>query len=302
MFLTQRSKGAFGAVGGVFLSPWTGAGSWLRHGRLFHPTGMVFAAEVSEAGVDTAGQAIAERLAGPALVRLSSAWWKRGEWLDVLGCAVRFTRPPFQEAARSGDQDLLFATTIRPWTLPFSALTTKNHDFLANDYYAVSPFEVDGLGSVEWRLRALWRTDEPHAVMSARSIADASPLLYERHGARRERLLNAVASGHAEFLLEYAPYRSPSRIHDESSFRPVVRVTLRQELPLDQQALRFDAFRDGRGLKPVGFIHGLRRATYASSRRQPSEGQHRRGQALLGAAGAAIATLGVGLSLRRRWR
>jgi hypothetical protein len=36
---------------------------------------------------------------------------------------------------------------------------------------------------------------------------------------------------------------------------------------LDQEALRFDPFRDGRGITPVGFVHSMRKLTYLASQR-----------------------------------
>ena len=85
---------------------------------------------------------LARRLEGAALIRLSTAWWRGGkEWIDALGLAMRLGREPSVEA-HEGDQDLLFATIRRPWTTLLAPLTTEQHDFLANDYYAVSPFDV----------------------------------------------------------------------------------------------------------------------------------------------------------------
>ena len=39
-------------------------------------------------------QDIADRLAGPALVRLSSTLWRKHERMDGLGCAIRNPRLP----------------------------------------------------------------------------------------------------------------------------------------------------------------------------------------------------------------
>lgn len=239
-----------GLTGGALLAPGTGLVSRLRRGRMFHPRGTVLIAAVRpDASTLPAERALAQRLAGSAIVRLSSAWWKRREWPDVLGCAIRFTRQPVQSLHRSDDQDLLFATVRRPWTLPLSPLGTDHRDFLANDYYAVSPFEVEDLGLTEWRLRPL--TTSPPAQ------------------SRLERLLAAVTQGAAGFELQYAPYRPPHRIADERPFRRIARIELIEPAALDQDALRFDPFHTGRGIVPVGIIHGLRRNTYAASRRQP---------------------------------
>jgi hypothetical protein len=34
---------------------------------------------------------------------------------------------------------------------------------------------------------------------------------------------------------------------------------------LDREALRFDPFRSGRGVRPVGFVHSMREGTYLAS-------------------------------------
>jgi hypothetical protein len=188
---------------------------------------------------------LAERLCGAALVRFSSAWWKRREWPDVLGCAIRFTESPEAETPAPGDQDLLFATIRRPWTMPFAPLATRYRDFLANRYYAVSPFQAPGIGRVEWRLT-------PAAAARAGS-------------SRAERLQHAVRASSAELQLEFAPYRAPWNAFDEALFEPLVRVRLVEALELDQARLRFRPFRSGRGIRPMGFIHWLRPLAYAAS-------------------------------------
>jgi hypothetical protein len=233
-----------GWLSGVASAPATGLSSALRRSRMFHPSGLLCRAQVEVLPGAGAAAAVAERLAGPALVRWSSALWKRGEWIDVLGCAIRFSESPLQVAPRAADQDLLLATIQRPWSMPFSPFTTQQHDFFANAYYGVSPFEVAPLGRIEWRLSA--------------ETAGASG------STRRERLANALAAGSASCLLEWAPYTGPLR-RPTRSFSPLARVRLRGWLELDQEALRFDPFRTGRGVFPVGFVHALRRATYSTS-------------------------------------
>lgn len=241
-----------GLLLGAVLAPVTGLVSWVRQSRMFHPHGLLFEAEVDVVARDEPELAVARRLAGPALVRFSSAWWKRGDWPDVLGCAVRFSELPLRVAPHAGDQDLLFATIRRPWTLPFAPLATDVRDFLANEYYAVSPFEVAGLGRVEWRLRI-----EPGSETARDPDAPN----------RASRLERSVARGRVLLSLEYAPYRPPQRFRDTRSFRPVVRIRVIRALELDQEALRYDPFRAGRGILPVGVVQWLRRLTYASSQR-----------------------------------
>lgn len=246
--MTQKSLA--GLLSGAVLAPVAGVLSWVRQSRMFHPRGLLFHASVEPLASELGDRA--ETLAGPALVRFSSAWWKEREWLDVLGCAVRFTSEPLSVSPRASDQDLLFATIRRPWTLPFAPFATRFHDFLANDYYAVSPFVFASDRRIEWRLR-------PEARGSS---VDAA-----RERSRAERLRLAVARENATLVLESAPYRPAHRIRDERPFEPVARLRLLAPVALDQEALRFDPFRSGRGIVPVGFVQWLRKLTYSASQR-----------------------------------
>ncbi len=233
-----------GLLLGGLLAPVTGLTSFFRRARTFHPEGQVFRARV-EAAVSSGPLApVAARLEGDALVRLSTALWRGGrEWVDALGLAIRFRRSPqVSPDAAPDDQDLLFATIRSPWTTLIAPLSTEPHDFLSNDYYAVSPFAVVGLdflGKVKWRL-----------VSAGPSFGN---------GNRAERLASAVEAGTAVFQLEARGLGLRHRWHK------VATVRLKEAVAIDQAALRFSPFRTGRGIEPRGFIHALRHATYAAS-------------------------------------
>lgn len=238
-----------GRLLGAVLAPLTGAVSFLRRARTFHPEGSVLTAEVAPLATSGPERRVAERLAGPALVRLSTAWWRGGkEWRDVLGCAIRFREELAPSAVPApADQDLLFATIRSPWTTLLASLTTHIHDYLANDFYAVSPFDTDDLGKGKWRL------------VSARPATEG--------GSREQRLRFALHHGAATFHLEWR------RLGPGRRWRPIALVQLREEVELDQATLRFSPFRSGRGIRPVGLIHALRRSTYAASQRaRPAHG------------------------------
>jgi hypothetical protein len=145
-------------------------------------------------------------------------------------------------------------------------LTTNPRSFLYNDYYGVSPFDVEGLGQVWLR------------VVSPRAAADA-----EQAGAaaqnqnkdqtknenktlpRDEELRRAVDRGTATFGLEMRRRKLGSR------WEPVASIHLLERAPIDQAALRFWPFRAGRGVMPRGFVHALRRGVYwASQRARPA--------------------------------
>jgi len=230
-----------GVVGGWALAVVTGAGAWLRRARFFHPEGVVYVAKVTNAGTDARTRAVGERLAGAALVRFSSAVWRKHEWKDVLGMAVRFRRTAVPSAeAEPTDQDLLCATIRSPWTTLLAAIPTRVHDFLKNDFHGVSPFQVDGEGRVKLRFRAPEHERRPG-------------------GSRQERLDLAVKAGRAVLTLEMRPLLALGR------WQPVATVALEHPVRIDQATLRFSPFRNGRGVVPRGFVHALRVATYAAS-------------------------------------
>jgi hypothetical protein len=202
-----------------------------RHARTFHPRGHAFVARALRHPDLTFDLApLAERLTGDALVRFSGV-------PDVLECAVRFRHDASETVEpEPGDQDLLFATSLRPWTIPLAPVTTNVEDYLANDYYAVSPFDVGLVHALYFRLR---------------------PERLARHviGDRDARIDDAVARGVAAFEIDASA--SPW-----GPWSPVVRVTLLRAAHVDQEALRFEP---GRDVVPRGLVHALRRGAYAMS-------------------------------------
>lgn len=243
-----------GDLVGSLVAPLFFLASRLRRARTFHPRGDVGTArvEVDPIASGTARR-VAERLRGVALVRFSSALDKGGDGtegrkllrFDVLGCAMRFAYREGQEL--EGDQDLLFATIRRPWTMPFAPFTTRVGATLGNDYFTVSPFSVPGEPTCYFRLRP-----ERDVAKDAREPRPA-----RTREERRAALARRIADGTAVLYLEvgegpFGPWERGARVR--------VR-TLREDVP----TLRFDPYRCGRGLRPKGFVHALRRAVYAAS-------------------------------------
>ncbi|HEY3451273.1 MAG TPA: hypothetical protein VGK67_33250 [Myxococcales bacterium] len=225
-----------GLVAGFLLGPLAAAGARARMSRLFHPTGVVYRASVRPLAAFDSDPALSQDLAGPALVRLSAAWWKQREWPDVLGVAIRFRRSWQVDAEREPDDfDLLLATVRKPWTTLLAPLTTRQHDFLANDYYGVSPFRSAGQGVVDLRLVSESRARGPRAD-------------------RWAKLDWAVERGLGAFRLEVRAGRS--------AWRPIARVTLVERVKVDQARLRFSPWLAGRGLSPAGFVQAMRPAAY----------------------------------------
>lgn len=240
MMHTSRAGVALGwAVGPLFA-----AVSWLRRSRTFHPRGPVFHAWAAQhPAVAPELSALAENLTGRALVRFSGALWKNAEGLpDVLGCAIRLRQDDSDQAEPDeADQDLLFATIRRPWTMPFAPFATAVHDYLANDYFAVSPFDAGLPAPLYLRL---------HPTSTA----------LERSGTRSERLSRTVQRHDAVLDLE-----ASSRPF--GPWAPLLTLVLQRPASIDGETLRFRPFRTGRGLTPRGFVHSLRIGVYALSQR-----------------------------------
>lgn len=225
-----------GDIAGKLLGVATGATSFIRRSRMFHPRGITYLAQV---------ETIRNELSLPpfALLRFSSAWWKDEEWMDVLGVAIRFSESPdFIAQAKEGDQDLLFATIQSPWTLPFAPLTTRFHDFLDNEYFAVTPFSQG-------------RHAEQLFKLSLHSLYP-SPA----GKSREHRLDSAVAESRAIFEL-----RMLNLNHRSQNWRSVASIQLKHRFAIDQARLRFDPFRTGRGIVPRGLVHHLRIGAYSAS-------------------------------------
>ncbi len=209
--------------------------------RMFHPDGQTFFAEVTSLHTPGAVGALGDRLAGFALARFSGALWRGGfEHLEVLGIALRFRAIKLDTAERmDDDQDLLFATIISPFTMPFSPFTTDGHDYLNNRYWAVSRFDVIGIGPLKFRL-------------------SPAKLPLQSDLPRRESLLHALSSRHAVMHVEAR--RTFSRV-----WTKLAALDLTGVANTDQIALRFSPFLNGRGIVPRGLVHAMRRAAYKAS-------------------------------------
>lgn len=224
-----------GRIVGVLVAPLVFLVALVKGARAFHPDGGVFRAEVRATAVDASLVPVAGRLAGPALARLSAAM-VRGEVEkpDVLGLGLRF--------GAAGAQDLLLATFdgFGPRQLRAALATTDVHDFLHNDYRAVSPFRLDGAGLF---------------VLHARGEASGSG------ATRAERLAQAITSGRAVLHVEARALASDG----DHAARPLVDVALVGRASVPPASLRLSPFHDGLGLRPVGFLAGIRWVAYPVS-------------------------------------
>lgn len=218
------------------VSPMAALAVKVRGVRVLHREGQTY---MGRAEVNTRERrllAVAARLEGAALVRLTAALWRRREWPDLLGLGIRFFgrggAPPHAPAL----QDLLLTSAPSLLGLPLGLVSTEVHDFLANRYHGLGRVEVDGLGPA--RLRARWRTPSPAGVD------------------RLDRLTAAVAEDLAQALLELQPEGS-------AGWLPFLAVELRLPVAVEDGELQLSRFNDRGGLHPRGLLQALRFAPAA---------------------------------------
>jgi hypothetical protein len=206
------------------------AGSILRNARFFHPRGLLFCGEIESLPDSPL------KLPGNVLVRFSGGWWKFLEWPDALGIAVRMSSTPIKSTGtNSEDIDLLFASFRRPWEMFFSSFMTDHHDYLANSYYAISPFQMTSGRIVDFMI---------------------SPSRGHRSGGTRdENLLGNVLGGKTILRLMM-------KERDQETWKMIARILIREESTLDQESLRFHPFHTGHELRPYGFLQYLRQGPY----------------------------------------
>lgn len=231
-----------GWLSGWMIAPLFAVVSFARAARTFHPRGPTFHASVrADAAAPVEWHAFAKSLVGPALVRFSGALWKRAQRIpDVLGCAIRLRRVDTDDPEpSSGDQDLLFATIRRPWTLFFAPATTRVTDYLQNDYYGVSPFDF----GTDSRMYLRLCPQRPH----------------DGRGKRSERLEAALEQG-VWLKLECSP-------KPFGPYAPLATIHLERPADIADDDLHFSPFRTGRNVRPRGFVHALRRGVYEASQR-----------------------------------
>lgn len=217
-------------------TPLSSLGQGIRGSRLFQPSAIHFHAKVRPAhhDLDPALRPLAERLSGDALIRFSSGLWREehDQLPDLLSCAIRFKAWQPMEEPTPDTQDLMLTSARSPWTLAIDAFRTDQHDFLANPYHAVWPYQTDG-----------------HARLELRLMPQAG---YVEGDGRFDRLRHAAKHHEPQLLLEV---RDASQGGD---WQALLEIRLTREVEVDQARLSFSPFRDGQGLRPVGFMQYLR--------------------------------------------
>jgi hypothetical protein len=222
-----------GMVLGALLAPLVFLVALVRGARVFHPDGVVHRARFTALGDHPAARA----LDGPALARLAPTFTSvASQKPDVIGLAVRFRRDDTASPAPAdGDQDVLSATFDSFLALGAGRASTNVHDVLDNTFRTVASFALPGGGAHRLRWVGV-PIDRPASL----------PALADPELARRAR-----------FVLEIS--------QDGDAWLAIGTLALGARVDVDQRALELTPFRTGRGVRPVGFLNGIRRVVYPAS-------------------------------------
>lgn len=220
-----------GAVLGVAIGVVVFGVSLVRRARAVHAEGVVCRAEL------VARDPVGQRLAGPALVRLSGALEHQTAASDVLGIDIRMQQAASDDAS-DGDQDLLLATFESFRTVGRDRASTNAGDYLQNRYSTVTPWWVPSKGPVVLRL-------VPAAALPADRASD-----------RLGRLDADLAADRARLVLE---------VDGDGGELPIAELRLVERVAIDDRELRASMFRQGRGVRPLGLRNGIRATVYPLS-------------------------------------
>ncbi len=206
--------------------------SALRGRRSLHPLGAAFAATVEVRGASCGVPLLDQACRRPAIVRLSRAVGIPEPWPDVFGLAIRIL-----DAHGPGmDQDLLVSTSAEPPGLRHLVVPARGH--AAGFYSSILRLQVGG----------------GRLLVGARARGDPGGSGLPR----MDDVASASAEGRLSFEVVVADRSGP--------WRPVADVTLGRRLDAaESEALSFNPFRGGGGIRPVGAFNALRRRSYRAS-------------------------------------
>jgi hypothetical protein len=225
-------KDAVAAVAGVSTGALLAVGAALRRGKVVHPHGLVFEARLIVPGARAAPTA-AELLSRPAehaaLVRFSRSLGVPRPLPDLLGMSIRV----LDAYGHGAHQDFLLVTSADVPVVHHVFLPAR--DVQQRPYTSSLPFRA---GRERFIVGAL--------------PCEASP----RPGGSDEldRARAAAATGRLRFELAVAPPRG--------RFAAVAELRIGAQAPGQLDAMRFEPWKGGGGMEPVGVLNGMRRYAY----------------------------------------
>jgi hypothetical protein len=227
---TAASQAAGAAIGAVLAALAT-----VRRGKAFHPDGVVYDARLTITGAPAAPQG-AELLSRPgehrAIARFSRAVGLPRPIPDLLGLSLRIP----DAYGRGRHQDFLLVTSADYPVLHHIFLPAL--DVQQRPYTSALPYRA---GDDLFLVGAVPRHDSPRP--------DGEDEF--------DRLDSAASTGRLAFDLAVAQITG--------RFRPVARLSIGRRLGTELDALRFNPWNSGGGMRPAGWLNGSRDRAYKLS-------------------------------------
>jgi hypothetical protein len=231
---------AVARAAGVSTGAVLAVGAALRRGKVVHPQGVVFEARLTVPGASAAPSA-AELLSRPAehaaLVRFSRSLGLPRPLPDLLGMSIRV----LDAYGRGAHQDLLLVTS--------ADLPVVRHVFLPARDVQQRPYTSS----------LPFRAGRERFIVGVLPCED-SPRPDGRDELARARA--AAATGGLRFDLAVA--RSRGR------FARIAELRIGAQAPSRLDAMRFEPWKGGGGLEPVGILNAMRRYAYPMAHRAAS--------------------------------
>jgi hypothetical protein len=228
----SRPADVLAGVAGIGTGAVLAAGAALRRGKVVHPHGVVFSARLDVAGTAAApraAQLLSRAAEHRALVRFSRSLGLPRPLPDLLGLSIRV----LDAYGEGRHQDFLLVTS--------ADLPVVHHVFLPASDTQQRPYS----------------SSLPFRAGSERFIVGAVP---DAHGPRPDgpdelaRVRAAAATGRLRFTLAVAP--------PLGRFAGVADLLIGEPATPELDALRFEPWKGGAGLEPIGVLNGMRRYAY----------------------------------------
>ncbi len=250
-------------IGRDILGPIFAKTSAANDARTFHPDGLYFEGKVTSLSPPSPVLAnLAQRLVGSAVVRPSLGVHKAGTpdgKLDIPGFTIRLTTTgaAIGPEPLPGDENFTFLADLKSLgDIVVAPFVTDQFDYLdpGNTYYPAVPYRIAPTSESD---------QEPTQNVSLRVVPEPftptdPALAHPKNGDQRDQKLELAVQE------KKAALRIEAQIGG-GAWTPLVRISMDQSIPMDNEAFRYYPDLAGRGLIPQGAVNAIRAEVYPDS-------------------------------------
>lgn len=255
--------------------------------RTFHPDGFYFEGKVTSLNPPAPFATLAQRMLGSAVVRPSLGVHKAGtpdSKLDIPGFTIRLveTGATVGPEPSPGDENFTFLASLKSLAdIAIAPFLSNQFDYFdpGNTYYPAIAYRISPTSASDSEpTQNVWLRVVPEAF-----TPDDASLAHPTNGDQRDaKLLAGVKEHKAALRIEVqldqslatkllddvetlAQTRSIVAAWQGQPWTPLVRISMDQSIPMDNEAFRYYPDLAGRGLVPQGVVNALRAEVYPKS-------------------------------------